>query len=283
MKNLKQILDNLYATYSYEYIDTDPILFPHRFKSYENIEIASLISALLAYGNVKQIKKSLAKIFNIMGEDPYFFVKNFDPNKNYFNGFVHRFNTGEDISQLIHSIKIIYNKYGNIKNLFFNNYDPNADNLNAALDKFTKNVLKIVCRDTARLVPTGFRYFFPTPFDGSPCKRLNLFLRWMVRSDKVDFGLWKEIPTNKLIIPLDTHIFRISKNLGLTKLNSPNLKACLEITKNLKKFDPADPVKYDFSLTRLGILYKNNLKHEVLLKKYKGKVLITQPKGCGYH
>ncbi len=275
MKNLKQIFDNLYETYSYEYIDTDPILFPHRFKSYENIEIASLISALLSYGNVKQIKKSLAKIFNVMGDDPYSFIKNFDPKKNYFNNFVHRFNNGEDVSMLIDVIKKIYNKYGNIKNLFLIGYKRNDDTIISALDIFTKNVLKIV--GAPRLVAhQGFRYFFPTPLDGSPCKRLNLFLRWMVRCDKVDFGLWEEISVNKLIIPLDTHIFRISKNLGLTKLNSPNLKACLEITENLKKFDPNDPVKYDFSLTRLGILHKNNLNHEAILRKYKGKVEFKQ-------
>lgn len=261
--SLKAYLDRLYKTFDIEFLSTDPLEFVHKFKKNEDREIVGLISSSLAYGRVEGIKRSVGKVLSVMGGRPRDFVMGFRPERDgkLFEGFVHRFNDGKDISALVYYMRQMIEESGSIGTFFLKGYSPEHRNMKEALAGFSSNVLSL---DTGGIYGTkklpqkaGVRFFFPTPLDGSPCKRLNLYLRWMVRrGDRLDFGIWKGADPAKLVIPLDTHIARIAKNIGLTKRKSPDWKMAEEITEALKKLDPEDPVKYDFALCRLGILDK---------------------------
>ena len=264
---LKKNLDNLYSTFDIKYITPDPLEFVHRFKGsaeVRDMEIAGLISSSLAYGRVAQIKKSIEEVLSIMGGEPYEYTVNFDPRKGKrdFKSFKHRFNTGADLAALIYYGRQMIEESGTIGRFFEEGYSPSDRNIRPALESFVERVLALDSRAVygRRSLPAsaGVRYFFPNPKKGSSCKRLNLYLRWMVRRstalDGVDMGLWRGVDPEKLIIPLDTHIARISRNIGLTSRTSADWKMAVEITESLKRFDPRDPIKYDFSLCRLGIL-----------------------------
>lgn len=263
LKELKSHLDKLYKTFDLEYLSSDPLEFVHKFKERRDQEIVGLISSSLAYGRVAGIKRSIEKIMAIVGPHPCRFVMNLDPKKDLsaFDGFVHRFNDGKDVCCLLYFAKLMMDECGSIGGFFLKGYSPEHRNIKEALAAFSQSVLSLDATPVygKKELPkgAGVRFFFPTPVDGSPCKRLNLYLRWMVRrGDSLDFGLWKKVDPAKLIIPLDTHIARISKNIGLTRRASPDWKMAEEITEALKEFDPRDPVKYDFALCRLGILDK---------------------------
>src|SRR3990172_6205475 len=238
LKKLKHHLEKLYATYNESFLSSDPLWFVHQFKTDKDREITGLIASSLAYGRVAGIKKSIKRVLDIMGWEPYEFTVAFKPSKykGAFRTFTHRFTGGDDIVCLIYFAKQMLNEYGSIGGFFIKGCSPDD-----------KNVKKLPRR-------AGVRFLFPSPVLGSPCKRLNLYLRWMVRKDGLDFGIWKDMEPSKLVIPLDTHIARISGYIGLTKRNTADWKTAEEITDALKKLDPSDPVKYDFSLSRLGIL-----------------------------
>lgn len=259
----KGYLDRLYETFDLEFLSTDPLEFVHRYDRPEDREIVGLISSSLAYGRVAGIKKSIHRVMEAMGKEPYRFTMAFSPKRDgrLFSGFVHRFNRGDDISALIYFARQMIEDSGSIGGFFLKGYSGEAKNVKEALSTFSKNVLSLdsapVYGSKKLLEKAGVRFFFPSPLDGSPCKRLNLYLRWMVRSgDKLDFGQWTGVDPSKLVIPLDTHIARISRNIGLTNRSSPDWKMAEEITDALKRLDPFDPVKYDFALCRLGILDK---------------------------
>lgn len=256
---LKESLDRFYKEYNLlERINSDPIEFPHRYKRPEDIEIVGLIASSLAYGKVTLFKPVLERIFGVMGKSPYDFILHFEPKKDssLFKGIKYRMNKEEDIVCLIYLISRAVKELGSLKQLFLNFYSPAHDDIGPALSGFVDYFLKT---DTAavygkKVYPFGLLQFFPSPAKGSTCKRLNMFLRWMIRSgDGVDLGIWNEIPSLKLIIPLDTHIARIGRNIGLTNRKNADWKMAKEITGNLKSFDPDDPVKYDFALCHLGI------------------------------
>lgn len=258
---LKERLDGLYDTYHSGYLESDPLKFLHRYEQAEDIEIVGLITSSLAYGRVDRIFKSLETIFDVMGNSPSDFVKDFDPARDakLFDGFVHRFNKGEDIACLIWFLKQVLEEQGSLGGLFKYLQNHNDANIGPLLAAFSDYMLSLDSTPFygGKALPkdAGVRYFFPSPKNGSACKRLCLFLRWMVRKDKgLDFGLWDFIPASKLIIPLDTHLARLSQQLGFTKLKSPGWKMALEVTQSLKKLDPKDPLRYDFALCRLGIL-----------------------------
>lgn len=258
---LKEKLDSLYEQYHATYLFSDPLKFPHRYDNPLDQEIAGLIASSLAYGRVERIFKSAERVFGIMGKSLVDYVKNFSPEKNGrdFEGFVHRFNKGEDIACLIWYIKQIINEYGSIGGFFSNIFHAEDENVGNALNRFSDAFLAL---DSSLFYgggelpqKAGVRYFFPSPQGGSPCKRLNLYLRWMVRKDDgLDLGIWDFVSPSKLVIPMDTHIARLSQNLGLARRKNPVWKMALEVTENLKKLDPRDPLKYDFALCRLGIL-----------------------------
>lgn len=261
MRNLKIYLDKLYTAFDLKFLSPDPLEFVHQFKKPEDQEIVGLIASSLAYGQVEQILTSIRRVLKRMGSHPCKFVVNFNPKKDaeVFDGFVHRFNSGKDMTCLIYFAQQMIEESGSIEEFFLKGYNPTDTNIKNALVSFSERALSLdssaVYGTTKLSKHAGVRFFFPSPKDGSPCKRLNLYLRWMVRNgDNLDFGLWKDIQPDKLLIPLDTHIVRISQNIGLTKRKGPDWKMAEEITENLKMLDPKDPVKYDFALCRLGIL-----------------------------
>lgn len=263
LASLKRYLDRLYKTFDISYLSTDPLSFVHGFKRNKDQEIVGLIASSLAYGRVEGIKRSVEKVLGVIGQNPYAFTMNFSPRRDRgkFGDFVHRFSRGRDICCLIYFARQMIEESGSIGRFFLKGYSSDDQTVKEALVRFSDAALSL---DSAAVygkggLPgnAGVRFFFPSPVGGSPCKRLNLYLRWMVRrADRLDFGIWKEVDPAKLVIPLDTHIARISRNIGITARVTADWKMAEEITSVLRTLDPKDPVKYDFSLCRLGILDK---------------------------
>jgi len=253
-QQLKSKLNYHYKAFDKTTIFPDPLEFPHRFTNIYDIEIAAFIASVFAYGSVKQIINTLDRIFDLIDNEPFKFVTNYNygKDKNVFKGIKHRFYTESDIAALFAGLNKVYKEYGSLNYLFLLYYFPKAENIKGALSFFSKNLTEIIENETG-VNSNGVKFMFPDPLKGSACKRQNLFLRWMVRNDELDFGLWKEISTSKLIIPVDTHIARISRRLNLTKRKIVSWKMAEEITNNLKKFDADDPVKFDFALCHIGM------------------------------
>ena len=260
-RKLKTQLDRLYRTFDRDFLSSDPLEFVHKYQTPEDREIVGLIASSLAYGKVAGIKKSVARVLDIIGPSPYRFTRRFDPRKgkDLFKGFVHRFNNGDDVACLLWFARQMIEEKGSIGGFFEKGYSKKDINIKNALSSFSEGALSLdssaVYAKRELGAKAGVRFFFPNPKDGSPCKRLNLYLRWMVRrGDRLDFGQWKGVDPASLVIPLDTHIARISQNIGLTKRTSPDWKMAEEVTEALRKLDPKDPIKYDFAICRLGIL-----------------------------
>lgn len=258
--HLKTHLDSLYERFDRRFISPDPVEIIHKFDSPRDQEIAGLISASLAYGRVDLILRALDQIFSIMDYKPYSFVKKFDPKRDSrkFRGFIYRFNRGEDIACLVYFMKQVIDNHGSLLDFFKRGYRKEDKNIAPALSQFVKGLLELdsspFYNGSGLPLDASVRFLLPSPEKGGACKRTNLFLRWMVRGDTIDLGIWKDIPTSKLIMPLDTHIARISRYLGLTELRAQNWRMAGQITDSLKELDPIDPVKYDFPLSRLGIM-----------------------------
>jgi len=253
--NIRQKLDLHYKAFDKSKISPDPLQFLHFFKEKQDIEVIGFLASVFAYGNVKQINNSLERIRIIVGATPLKYITNFSK-KDYkdFQGLRHRFYTEEDIVHLFIVLNHIYKNNNSLKNLFYRFYNLQEPNLKNSISKFSNHLIETIkVISGQKNVSSGIRFMFPNPEKGSACKRMNLFLRWMVRKDELDFGLWNEIPTNKLIIPVDTHIAKICKSLKLTSRKNVSWKMAEEITENLKKFDPVDPVKYDFALCHIGM------------------------------
>ena len=254
--NLKQKLDYHYKVFDKTQISPDPLQFLHHFSKEEDIELVGFIASIFAYGNVKQIINVLDKILLISNSNPYEFVMNFNKGKSQIKlkGLKHRFYTDEDIVNLFSALNNIYRQKGSLKNLFLENFNSGEKNVKNALSLFSKNfIYSIKDRTKSDRISQGVRFMFPLPELGSACKRMNLFLRWMVRKDDLDFGIWNEIAANKLVIPVDIHVARICKSLKLTTYKNVSWKMAEEITENLTKYDPVDPVKYDFAICHIGM------------------------------
>lgn len=261
-KELRQFLDALRQRLDVqELVKNDPIQFVHKFQGRNDIEIAGFFASHLAFGRVKMIIKNLEKLFSLMQWKPYEFVMNFNRESGRFlSGFVHRFVKGNDIVKIVYSLKEIYSENGGLEEFFLRGYSKEDKDLQNAIYKFTENFYSLKSlKDMMQKAKSGSEnsgiyFLLPPPGSKSAYKRLNLFLRWMVRQeDGLDTGLWKRIRPSQLIIPLDTHIARISKNLGLTQRKTPDIKMAIEITENLKMLDGEDPLKYDFVLCHAGI------------------------------
>ncbi len=252
--NLKQKLDYHYKAFDRTKISPDPLQFLHLFKKDEDIEVIGFIASIFAYGNVSQIINTLDKIVAITDNHPFEFISDYYSGKKSFKleGLKHRFYTWQDISLLFYILSDVYHEFGSIKNLFQSFYRESGDIKNS-LTKFSDYFINYARRLNGGIISPGFKFMFPLPELGSACKRMNLFLRWMVRKDELDFGLWNDIQPNKLIIPVDTHVARICQSLNLTKIKGASWMMAEEITENLKKFDPVDPVKYDFAICHIGM------------------------------
>lgn len=237
-------LNRLYQSYNKrKYVSPDPLQFLYEYPEVKDREIVALIASSLAYGRVKQILKSVEKVLKEMGSSPHGFLTHTTTktlNKT-FAGFKHRFTTDKDLVSMLSGIKEVLSRYRTLNECFIFGMSSSDENIIPPLQRFTD---EIACEGN---------YLIPSPARGSACKRLNLFLRWMVRKDAVDPGGWSGISKSKLIVPLDTHMAKIGQMLNLTKRKSADMKMALEITDSLKKYAPNDPVKYDFPLTRFGI------------------------------
>lgn len=260
---LKPILDRLYDSRSQTHLANDPLSFCHRYERPEDREVAGLIASCLAYGKVSIILKNLETVFSRMGESPREFVERFEPKEGLklFAGFKHRFNDARDLCALLLAARTMIEEADSIGDFFLGCFDPDADDLTPSLTAFAEALLVLDYRPVfgRKSIPADsyFSFFFPSPASGSACKRLCMYLRWMVRpADGIDLGLWKEIPPSMLVIPVDAHIRRIGRFLGLTSRNQADWKMAREITASLRKLDADDPVKYDFSLCHLGISEK---------------------------
>ena len=252
LKNhLKEKLDSLYLIYNHKFSSKDPVRNLNRFSDEKDIEIAGLITSAYTYGSVDQINMFINRVLDITGNKPYEFTINFEKRKDkkHLKGLNYRFNSDDDLAELFSALKKMLITHSSLKNAFMKHFTSADENILPALTGFTGE-LNRGCKTPDY---NSFNYLLPTPARGSACKRMNLFLRWMVRKDEIDFGLWREINTSKLIMPVDVHISRVSKKLGLVSRSSPELKFAIELTRKLKEFDPIDPVKYDFSLCHIGI------------------------------
>jgi uncharacterized protein (TIGR02757 family) len=219
------------------------------------MEVAGLLASSLAYGRVRQIERDVSDLLGRMEGSPYEYIMHFDKRKRAaFIDFKHRFNTGDDVCELLLVLRKALESSGSIERHFLQFYDSNDETVLPAMTGFVGSLMEIHRRSGGRGVSKGFAYLVPSPAAGSACKRLNMFLRWMVRSDDVDAGLWKGVDTAKLIVPIDVHMGRLCRILGFHDRKTVSAKTALEITRNFAQIEPADPVKYDFCLSRIGII-----------------------------
>ena len=241
-------LEALYHRYNQrKFVDPDPLQFLYYYEGLCDREVAAFVASSLAYGRVAQILKSVSFVLERMRPSPSIFLTHASVEAigKTFAGFKHRFTTAEKLCAMLVAIKGILERHGSLGACF-----------SAGLKDDDQTILPALCAFTGELTGKAsarLDHLVPSPVGGSACKRLNLFLRWMVRQDEVDPGGWDNVPQSKLIVPVDTHMHRICLHLGLTTRKQANMATALEITEGFRALAPDDPVRYDFSLTRLGI------------------------------
>jgi uncharacterized protein (TIGR02757 family) len=257
--DLKSALDQLYAEFNYADSAADPIQIVRRYERADDREVVGFCAASLAFGRVASVMQSIQRLLFVMGPEPATYVRGFDPRRDgpAFATLVHRWTRGPDLVALLWVMKQMIDRSGSIEGFLLEGLEPGRDDVEGALDSFSTRALGLDLKAAYGRVPTrpGVCYFFPRPSAGSACKRLNLFLRWMVRHDALDLGVWTRVSPAKLIVPLDTHVIRVGRALRLTRYTSPGWKMARDITASLRRLDPSDPVKYDYSLCHLGMKY----------------------------
>lgn len=245
---LKSFLDEKVVQYNtLDFIESDPVQIPHLFTQKEDIEIAGFLSATIAWGNRKMIIKNSHKMMNLMGNSPYDFVMSHtEDNLEQLESFVHRTFNGQDFSFFIRSLKNIYENHNGLESVFTSN--QNLDHRQLSIAEFKKIFFEI-----PHLTRT--QKHVSDPSNNSAAKRINMYLRWMVRQDNkgVDLGIWKNISPASLSCPLDVHSGNVARKLGLLSRKQNDGKAVAELDLQLRKLDPIDPVKYDFALFGLGV------------------------------
>jgi uncharacterized protein (TIGR02757 family) len=254
---LREPLEALYREYGRCGAVEDPVECVRVYAGPADREIAGFIAAGLAFGRVAGIMASVRAVLAAMGESPAAFVRRFDPAKDAapLLPLVHRWVRGRDVAALLAILRHMLDEAGSLEAFFLAGDDPAEPDIRAGLESFCRraravDLQRVYGRIDAR---PGAHAFFPLPSAGSACKRLNLFLRWMVRRDAVDLGAWTRVSPARLIIPLDVHVIRVGQCLGLTRHASPGWRMAASITASLRRVDPADPVKYDFALCHVGM------------------------------
>ncbi len=254
---VKRTLERLYQKYNHRsFIRTDPLQFVYHYSERADQEIAGFLAAALAYGAVRQIEKSVSRLFEFMGKSPSAFVRDFNPRKRtqQLRDFKHRFTTGDDLADLMGLLRVALEECGSLERYFARGYSTADATVIPALSKFSDSLCAAYAKQHAGRVSNAVKYLLASPTRNSACKRLNLFLRWMVRDDDVDTGIWRSIDKAKLIVPVDVHMGRLCKMLGFYHRKTISLTAAMEITASFAKIEPADPVRYDFALSRIGIV-----------------------------
>jgi uncharacterized protein (TIGR02757 family) len=251
-------LDGLYRDFNQADAIADPVNLVRRFESPADREVAGFCAAALAFGRVASVNQSIEAAFGLMGPSPAAFARRFDPRTDgrTFSSFVHRWTRGPDLAALVWVVRQMLDRAGSIEGFFVQGDDPSAPDVGPALDSFSARALALDLGRAYGRVPArpGVCYFFPRPSAGSACKRLNLFLRWMVRRDAVDLGVWTRVSPSRLVVPLDTHVVRLGQCLGLTRYRSAGWRMAADITASLRAIDPVDPVRFDFSICHLGMM-----------------------------
>jgi len=227
-----------------DFIQFDPLQFPGRFSKLEDIEIAAFLSATIAWGRRYLILRSAEKMFSLMGVSPHDFIMSGNYKK-LKNKNIHRTFFESDLKYFCRGLEHCYKKYGTLENLFLLHPENIWEGINLFREEMAKANKGIYSKHISN-PGTDSK-------NGSACKRLNLALRWLVRKGPVDLGLWKKIKPGSLFIPLDVHVARTARKLGLLKRNSNDKKAVIELTEKLREYDPKDPVKYDFALFGMGV------------------------------
>jgi uncharacterized protein (TIGR02757 family) len=261
---LRERLDTLYAHYDARFVDPDPLEFVRRQTTGPDREVVGLIASSLAYGNVKQIKAGIGAVLAVLGPEPARAVRAFDPGAGLrtLARFKHRWSDGRDVACLLFYIRQMLEGAGSIEAFFARGDDAQAPDVCPALESFATRALALshggLYGKGGLPRSAGVRFFFPAPSSGSACKRLNLYLRWMVRRHGVDLGVWQGIDPARLVIPLDAHVLKIARRVRLTRYRSPGWRMAVDITARLRRLDPRDPVKYDFALHRMGLWKKSD-------------------------
>lgn len=247
-KELKEFLDEKVLEYNTpNFIESDPIQIPHRYSIKEDIEISGFLTANIAWGNRKMIIRNANKMMELMGNSPYDFVMNHNESHlDSFDGFVHRTFNKTDLSFFIKALNHIYTNHNGLESVFQTNATSNS--LQPAIHQLKKVFFEIPH-------PSRTTKHISDPFKGSAAKKINMWLRWMIRSDNkgVDFGIWKSLNASQLSCPLDVHSGNVARKLGLLTRKQNDAKALNELDENLRKMDKNDPVKYDFALFGLGV------------------------------
>jgi uncharacterized protein (TIGR02757 family) len=277
---LRSRLDALVATFDLSTITPDPLELVLRYSDPLDQEVAGLIAAAFAYGRADIIVANIGRVLDRMQPSPYAYLANFDADRaaSDFAGFSHRFHKTPELVSLFDRIANAISRYGSLGQLFRRCYRDEDEDIGPSLTRFVETMLSchpersegpgwtggaknVISRSThaSRSLAharddKALRYLLTSPADGSACKRMNLFLRWMVRRTPPDLGIWDFVDPSKLVVPLDTHVHRITTFLGLNSRKTGDWKAAREITNRLAKFDRADPIRYDFAICRLGIL-----------------------------
>lgn len=255
----RAVFETLYSDYNKrEYVSPDPLQFLYGYPDIRDREIVALIASSLAYGKVAQILKSIGKVLAVLGDHPAEYLKNAERAELdvKLDGFVHRFTDSQAITSFLFCVSCLLKRGGTLESLFASHVK--SDNIWAAMEGFVSELMSLDGKSEM--------FLLPKPSNGSACKRLALFLRWMVRCDDVDPGGWTCVSPEQLVIPLDTHMFHICTSLGLSERKAAHGKTAQEITDNFKRISPCDPVKYDFSITRFGI--RSEMTYEELFSRW---------------
>lgn len=256
---LKASLDSLYAGFNAPDSALDPIQIVRRYTRVEDREIVAFVAGALAFGRVLSVMSSVEAICRVLGPSPAAFVRAFDPARDGvpLRALVHRWTRGHDFVALIWILRQMIERHGSMERAFAAGVEPGHDHVGPAIERFSAEARAIDLRPAyGRRVPEkpGVYYFFSRPSSGGACKRVNLTLRWMTRTDAVDPGGWSAIAPRQLIVPLDTHTIRVGRCLKLTRRASAGWKMAEDITAALRAVDPIDPVRYDFSLCHLSMM-----------------------------
>lgn len=263
---LRAPLEDLYRSFDHVDAATDPVHIVRRYPAPDDREIVGFCAAGLAFGRVASVLVSIDALLTVMGPSPAAFVRGFDlrTDRRRLAPLGHRWIRGRDLAALMVILQRMLREAGSIEQFFVAGDDPAVPDVGPALDAFSVRALQTDLRSVyggrgaapfgAAGKRAGVCYFFPRPSAGSACKRLNLFLRWMVRKDAIDLGVWSHVSPARLIVPLDTHVIRLGRCLRLTRYATPGWKMAAEITAALRAVDPSDPVRYDFSLCHVGMM-----------------------------
>ena len=254
--DLKAMLDRLYARYNHSlFIPPDPLQFVYQYTDPADQEVVAFLASGLAYGRVEQIEQSLRRLFLSWARVPPTLRSRWGPShRRRMRDFKHRFTTGDNVADLLEVLGWAIREAGSLEAFFLRGYRPTDQTIVPGLDQFCSSLLDRFASQHDGRVGPGLQYLLTRPAAGSACKRLNLFLRWMVRKDEVDPGLWTAVDRRKLVVPMDVHMGRLCRILGLYGRKTVSLSTAIQVTGHFARIEPEDPVKYDFALSRIGIL-----------------------------